>query len=77
MRRDTRTPTFWASEPVGQLPRGQMELPLVQAPKMNLHAVRGVVDADGGGDAVCGAVGSYLANRPEDVNCAACQSVPR
>lgn len=70
MKRDTRTPTFWSSDPIRQEPAGQLALPM-----MNLHAVRGAVDADGGGDAICGAVGSYLANRPEDVNCAACIAV--
>ena len=47
----------------------------IAPPPMNLHAVRGEVASDGGGDAVCGAVGSYLANRPEDVNCAKCAAL--
>ena len=34
MKRDTRTLTFWTSaEPPPMLPRGQLDLPLVQAPR--------------------------------------------
>lgn len=35
MKRDIRTPTFWTSaDPPPMLPRGQLDLPLVQAQKV-------------------------------------------
>ena len=33
-RRPDSTPTFWLGDPPPMLPRGQLDLPLVQAPKV-------------------------------------------